>query len=106
MNSNKLLEKIVVITDTSCLIILQKLNLLELLNGLFDSVFTTPEIATEYGSHLPEWIEVIPAKNQSLQKEFSELVDRGEASAIALAIEIENKYLITDDLDARKLSVK
>lgn len=34
------------------------------------------------------------------------MVDKGEASAIALAHEIENKYLITDDLEARKLSIK
>ena len=34
------------------------------------------------------------------------MVDKGEASAIALAHEIENKYLITDDLEARKLAIK
>jgi predicted nucleic acid-binding protein len=37
---------------------------------------------------------------------LSQVVDKGEASAIALAHEIENKYLITDDLEARKLSIK
>ena len=55
---------------------------------------------------MPDWIIVISVKNKSLQNNLSSKVDKGEASAIALAHEIENKYLITDDLEARKLSVK
>jgi predicted nucleic acid-binding protein len=55
---------------------------------------------------LPEWISVVSVKNKSFQHELSLIVDEGEASAIALAHEIENKYLITDDLEARKLSIK
>lgn len=35
---------------------------------------------------------------------FKELVDLGEASAIALAIEMERSVLILDDLAARKLA--
>jgi len=96
----------VVITDTSCLIILEKIALLSVLHQLFDVVLTTPEIAAEYGFPLPEWIIIISVKNKSLQQELTSVVDKGEASAIALAHEIENKYLITDDLEARKLSIK
>lgn len=106
MSSNKTIDNIVVITDTSCLIILEKIELLPVLHQLFTTILTTPEIAGEYGSSLPEWIVIISVKDKSLQKELSSIVDKGEASAIALAHEIENKYLITDDLEARRLSVK
>jgi predicted nucleic acid-binding protein len=99
-------NNIVVITDTSCLIILEKITLLPVLHQLFGFVITTPEIAMEYGSPLPDWITIIAVKDRSLQKELSTMVDKGEVSTIALAHEIENKYLITDDLEARKLSIK
>ena len=106
MSLNKTTNNIVVITDTSCLIILEKIALLSVLHQLFAFVLTTPEIAREYGSTLPEWIKVVSVKDKSLQKKLSLMVDKGEASAIALAHEIENKYLITDDMEARKLAVK
>jgi len=103
MNSNN--KNTVVITDTSCLIILTK-NLLQLLKDIFDVVITTPEIVIEFGSALPYWIVVNPVINRALQKELAENVDSGEASAIALAHEIENDFVITDDLKARKLCAK
>jgi len=106
MSLNKTTDSTVVITDTSCLIILEKIALLPVLHQLFSVVITTPEIAAEYGSPLPEWIIIISVKDKSLQQKLTSMVDKGEASAIALAHEIENKYLITDDLEARKLSIK
>ena len=69
-------------------------------------LMTTPEIATEYGLPLPEWIIVISVKDKSLQQKLTSAVDKREASAITLAHKIENKFLITDDLEARKLSIK
>ena len=69
-------------------------------------MLTTPEIAKEYKLPLPHWIIVRPAADSSLQQKFLLQVDKGEASAIALAHEIEYKYLITDDMEARKLSLK
>ncbi len=106
MSLNEKADSTVVITDTSCLIILDKIALLPVLRQLFDVVLTTPEIAAEYGSLLPEWVMIVSVKDKSFQKKLSSVIDKGEASAIALAHEIENKYLITDDLEARKLSIK
>jgi len=103
MSSNK---PSVVITDTTCLIILNKIGCLEILNQLFTTVLTTQEIASEYGNPLPDWTIILPIKNKSFQRELETLVDQGEASAIALAHEIENEFIITDDLDARKLAIK
>ena len=80
--------------------------MLPILHQLFDVVITTPEIAIEYGLPLPDWITILQVKDKALQQELSLIVDNGEASAIALAHEIKNKYLITDDLEARKLAIR
>ena len=52
------MPNVIVITDTSCLIALTKINVLHLLQKLFDSVVITEEIYMEFGEPLPEWIEV------------------------------------------------
>ncbi|GAA4339429.1 hypothetical protein GCM10023149_50100 [Mucilaginibacter gynuensis] len=97
-------EKSIVITDASCFIILDKIDALHLLPILFSQIFTTPEIVTEYGKLLPSWVMVKSVKNVALQSQLSEIVDQGEASAIALADEIKCDYLLTDDRAARKFA--
>lgn len=97
-----MIKKIVVITDTSCFIILDKISALHLLQDLFSKVITTPEIADEYGKVLPDWVIVQQVQNLDLQNQIKEIVDPGEASAIALAAEINCDYLLTDDRAARK----
>jgi len=99
-------DHVVVITDASCFIILHKIDALELLHKLFSTVLTIPEIAEEYGMALPDWVTVISVRDKKLQNDLAFIVDPGEASAIALAHEIESNYLITDDLQARKLATK
>lgn len=102
----KFSERVVVITDASCFIILHKIDALDLLHQLFSTILTTPEIAEEYGIDLPEWVTVISVRDKKLQNDLAQVVDPGEASAIALAHEIESNFLITDDLQARKLAAK
>nr|WP_067054378.1 DUF3368 domain-containing protein [Mucilaginibacter sp. L294] len=97
-------ENIIVITDTSCFIILDKIAALHLLHILFSEVITTPEIAKEYGKTLPDWVIIKHAQDIALQKQLNELIDPGEASAIALAAEIKCDYLLTDDRAARKIA--
>jgi predicted nucleic acid-binding protein len=95
----------IVITDTSCFVLLEKIDALAILHQLFATVLTTPEIKKEYGDPLPEWV-IIQSSNQSLTEEFSQYVDQGEASALALAAEIFCDYIILDDMAARKLAEK
>lgn len=105
MNPKNLPENSIVITDTSCFVLLEKINALHVLQKLFITILTTPEIADEYGAPLPDWVSIKPA-NQSLKSKFLQYVDPGEASAIALASEISCDYLILDDMAARKLAEK
>jgi hypothetical protein len=54
MSSNKV-EETTGISDTSCLIILDKLGKLSVLPQLFSTVLMTCKIAAEDGQILPEW---------------------------------------------------
>ncbi len=67
---------------------------------------TTPEIVEEYGDELPSWIEIKKVEDKKYQSFLETQVDRGEASAIALANEYEDVLLLLDDLKARKLATK
>ena len=91
-----------VIADTSCLIALSKAGTLGLLPQLYATVFVTDEILGEFGEPLPDWAHVRNASNGNYAKILASSLDAGEASAIALAFELEDVILILDDLKARK----
>lgn len=93
-----------IITDASCFILLNKIGCFTILEELYGQVTTTPEIAAEYGKRLPKWINVQAVKNRDLLYTYAEMVDIGEASAIALAAEVISPSLILDDLKGRKLA--
>ncbi len=96
----------ITVSDTSCLILLDKLGLLLLLEKLFGEITVTPETKKEYGQMLPEWINVREVQNKTYQAVLSATVDLGEASAIALAIEEQDCLLILDDDRARKTATR
>jgi predicted nucleic acid-binding protein len=93
-----------IISDTSCFITLSNVGELELLRLLFKQIVTTPEIAKEFGESLPEWVEIIAVSDKAKQELLEIQVDKGEASAIALALENPSSFLILDDNKARKLA--
>jgi predicted nucleic acid-binding protein len=43
-------------------------------------------VAAEYGEILPDWVEIKSVKDKSRQKVLETQVDKGEASALALAL--------------------
>jgi predicted nucleic acid-binding protein len=96
----------IVISDTSTLILLQKINELDILLKIYGELYTTPEIAAEYGEKLPDWIVIQPVKDKKYQRFLETQIDLGEASALALAAEFEEVLLLVDDLKARKLATK
>jgi predicted nucleic acid-binding protein len=96
--------QILVISDTTCLVILEKIGQLDILKKLYGEVAVTTIIAKEYKRQLPDWIKVCDPRDLSLFNRLSQIVDPGEASAIALSKETDNCLLILDDLKARKLA--
>jgi predicted nucleic acid-binding protein len=94
-----------IISDTTCLIGLTNIGQLDILRQLYHSVIITPEVADEYGSPLPEWITVQAASDFKKITAFNKFIDLGEASAIALVMEIGNALLIIDDRRARQFAI-
>ena len=93
-----------IISDTSCLILLDKIGELNLLYKLFGTIITTSEVAFEFGLPLPDWFEIQQPKDKNYQTIIEASVDKGEASAIALAVELDDCLLIIDDLKGRKFA--
>lgn len=79
-----------IISDTSCTILLDKIGELEILNKLFGTIVTTQEVAEEFGQQLPSWFKIQKPKDKNYQSIIEASVDKGEASAIALAIELDD----------------
>jgi predicted nucleic acid-binding protein len=92
----------VIISDTSCLILLEKIGALYLLQQLFGRIVITPEIANEFITELPVWFSIESPENMTYQRILEASLDRGEASAIAYAIEHPGCLLIIDDFKGRK----
>lgn len=93
-----------IIADTSCLIVLSKIGELALLARIYGQVTITSVIALEYGEELPGWVNVIDPVDTSNKRVLELYLDRGEASAIALAMELTPSTLILDDQKARKVA--
>ena len=94
----------IIISDTSCLIVLSNIGKLEILQKLFNTIIATPDIVYEFGDVLPDWIEIVAVKDKCKQHLLETQVDKGEASAMALALELSKSLLIIDDLKARRLA--
>lgn len=94
-------EKVYV--DTSSIIILNKINALDLLNKIYSNVIITNYIQLELSEAIPSWISVELTYNidQSFLKNFN--LGLGETSIIINAIK-NNGFLIIDDLKARKIA--
>lgn len=94
----------IIISDTSCLILLGKIDELDLLRRLCEKVYITPTIQEEYGEDLPDWLEIKAPENKQYQNLLEMDLDAGEASAIALSLETDRSILIIDDLKGRKVA--
>ena len=94
----------IIISDTSCLITLDKINKLIILKHLFQVITVTPVIAREFGQPLPNFIEIIIPSQKKFQEILQMNIDAGEASAIALALEYKDPLIIIDDIRARKIA--
>lgn len=94
----------IIISDTSCLILLDKIGKLDLLKSVFGKVLTTQLVADEFGGQLPPWIAIQNPSDAKQQIILETSLDKGEASAIALALEQVNPLLIIDEIKGRRLA--
>ncbi len=94
----------IIIADASCLIVLQNIQDLWLLQKLFGEVFITQEVEEEFGLDLPEWIKIKAIQNETQKNSLSLILDKGEASSIALSLEIADSLLIIDEKKGRRIA--
>ncbi|MFD2570356.1 hypothetical protein ACFSUS_06900 [Spirosoma soli] len=92
----------IVISDTSSIILLDKINKIDLLRQSFDKVYATPIVAREFGILLPDWIVVKAVTDNVKQAQLNAIMDAGEASVLTLASEIGDCYVLIDDNKARQ----
>ncbi len=104
-----------VISDTSPITNLLKVNRLNLLKDVFGSVIIPDQVNRELlawkegGADISSyqdagWIEVAKPCNNQLFKELQIHLDIGEAEAIALAKEMKAEFLLIDERKGRKIA--
>ncbi len=91
-----------VVADSTCLIGLERIGRLDLLEALFDPVIVPPGVKQEFGG-AHQWLTVQTPANVALVASLRMLVDDGEAEAIALAYE-KRCRIILDDQHARSVA--
>ncbi len=94
----------IIISDTSCFIVLTNIGELDLLHKVYGQIITTSDIATEFGEPLPDWVEIQNVSDKYRQQLLEMQIDKGESSAIALALETPDCTVILDDYKARKIA--
>jgi predicted nucleic acid-binding protein len=106
------------ISDSSTLIHLAGIGRLELLKGFYSTIFITPAVwkevvvegkgrpgATEIEeAHKSSWITVVEPTNNSVVRLLERELHRGEAEAIALAIERHSVVIFLDEVEARRVA--
>ena len=90
-----------VVTDTSCLIVLDRLGRLDVLPALF-SVVAPPAVVAEFGRR-PPWLRVGQPDAARVSALLGRL-DTGEAAAIALAESLGDVRLLIDEARGRSVA--
>ena len=91
------------VTNSTCLIGLERIGRLDLLPQVFDVVFAPPIVAMEVQSNLT-WLTVQAVQNKSVIATLKIQMDGGEAETIALAMEVSDVIIILDDRKARRVA--
>ncbi len=92
-----------VISNTSCLIVLDNTGFLHLLQEFYGEILITEEVLQEFGKPALSWVRVHPVQDRTTLRILSGFIDPGEASTIAL--ETDDSLMILDDAKARKIAI-
>lgn len=98
----------IAVSNTSPLILLEKADHLWLLEKIFNKVRIPPSVNKEWLRPVeyktPEWISVgnLSPEAASVAEKLCQILDKGEAEAIALFSTKKADWLLLDDLTGRK----
>ena len=97
----------IVVADSSCLIVLERVGELSLLEKLFGRVRVTEQVKVEFGELLPDWFDVVKAADVEMLKSLQLNLDKGEATSIAYCLEqTQECLLIIDEKKGRRVAVE
>ena len=94
----------VTVCNSSCLIVLNAIGRIDLLQQLLGAITIPPAVVVEYGSPLPGWITVESVRNPATVKSLELQLGPGESEAITLAGELSADRVILDDKKARRIA--
>lgn len=102
----------IIVSNTTPLISLSKIDRLILLQELFENVFIPDAVYKEVvvqgqgraGWNLPEYIKTKCVKNKMASNFLQAQLDDGESEAIVLAKELNADFLIIDEKKARRVA--
>lgn len=105
----------IVISDTSVLSGLIKIQRLSLLKDIFSEIIIPPAVHSEleelrrFGFDLSpfehaSWVVIKEPADSSEVGKFEQVLDRGEAEAITLAIELKADFLLLDEKKGRSIA--
>ena len=72
------------VADSACLIALERIDSLGILPAVYEPVLIPGAVSCEFGVSIP-WLRIEAVTNRALVSSLNQLVDGGEAEAIALA---------------------
>lgn len=95
-----------IVSNSSCLIILDKLGKLVLLERLYTKITIPGAVKGEVfrDKPIPGWIKVVEIKQPIAPRILEKNLGNGESEAIGLSLELNADLLIIDDLAARKVA--
>jgi predicted nucleic acid-binding protein len=91
-----------IVLDSTCLIALERIERLDLLPALFESLLAPPAVVREFGTR-PTWLRTQAPTNKNLVTMLRGELGEGESEAIALASDLGMSVLL-DDRRARLLA--
>lgn len=109
--------KRVVVSDTTAITHLAKINALIILRQLYNEILIPKEVYNELRQNkktMPgalqvlnsKWIKVVPIRNHAIAAKLKRRLDLGESEAITLAIDTNADVLIIDEIAGRMVAKK
>lgn len=93
-----------IIANSSCLIALEGIGQLELLQKIYGEILIPEAVRTEFRSNLPGWIRIGQMQDSRLVRALLLDLGPGEAEVIVLGLEQAPCTLILDDKKARRFA--
>ena len=93
-----------IVSNSSCLIILIRLEKLDLLQKMYGKITIPGSVKKEVFKRkkVPDWIDVVEITQPVAYEILEKTLGQGESEALTLCLEAKADLLIVDDLAARK----